>query len=182
MYNQYDYARPAPHKNNTYISANLIRLQGNDGEQIGVVPTGKAKSMAEDAGLDLIEISATADPPVYRIGDRNKWEYLQKKAKKEQEKKNRAAAAASEEKEIQLSPNIGKGDFDTKMRKANEFLTEGHRVRFSIRFRGRELTHAGTVMPRLTTEIALSAVAGTQLGYPVQFDRNWNITYIPGNK
>ena len=179
MYNRYDYTRPAPKRNGAYISSSIVRLQSESGEQLGVVPTGKARAMAEDAGLDLIEISASADPPVYRIGDRNKWEYAQKKAKKEQDKKNRAAAAASEEKEIQLSPNIGKADFDTKLRKANEFLSDGHRVRFSVRFRGREVTHAGEVMPRLTAEIAASAVAGTQLGNPVQFDRNWNIIYIP---
>lgn len=107
---------------------------GPDGQQIGVVSTREAQRMADQAGLDLVEISATARPPVCRVMDYGKFKY-------DQEKKERLARrnqTATRVKEVQFHPGIGDHDYQTKVRHIREFIEEGHRVRVCLSFRGRE--------------------------------------------
>ncbi|HLG88901.1 MAG TPA: translation initiation factor IF-3 [Alphaproteobacteria bacterium] len=122
---------------NFEINVPNVRLVGADGEMIGVVSTREALAAAEDAGLDLVEISPNADPPVCKILDFGKFKYEQQKKKNEARKKQRVI----EVKEIKLRPNIDDHDYDVKMRSATNFLEEGDKVKVTMRFRGREMMH-----------------------------------------
>ncbi len=104
---------------------------------IGVVPTREALWRAREAGLDLVEISPNADPPVCKILDFGKYKYEQQKKKSEARKKQKVV----EVKEIKIRPNIDDHDYDVKMRQAKGFIQEGDKVKVTLRFRGRELAH-----------------------------------------
>ncbi len=110
---------------------------GPDGDQIGIKPTPEALSMARDLGLDLVEVAAQASPPVCRIMDYGKFKYENAQKAKESRKKATNVVV----KEMKYRPKIGRGDFDTKTRKVHEFLGEGHKVKVTIMFRGREVQH-----------------------------------------
>lgn len=103
----------------------------------GVFETSKAVEMAADAGLDLVEVSPNADPPVCKILDYGKYKYEQQKKASEARKKQKTVDL----KEIKLTPRIGQNDYDVKMRRAQGFLEDGNKVKFSMRFRGREMAH-----------------------------------------
>lgn len=126
-----------PTRTNQRIRVPEVFLIGPAGEQLGVVATYEAQSQARAAGLDLVEISPTARPPVCRIMDYGK--FLYDKSKKE--KQNRRSASATRVKEIQLHPSVGDHDYGVKMRHLQEFLADGHRVKVSLFFRGRENAH-----------------------------------------
>ena len=126
-----------PTRTNQRIRVPEVFLIGPGGEQLGVVDTRDAQDRARAAGLDLVEISPTARPPVCRIMDYGK--FLYDKSKKE--KQNRRNAAATRVKEIQLHPSVGDNDYNVKMRHMKEFLEDGHRVKVSLYFRGRENAH-----------------------------------------
>jgi translation initiation factor IF-3 len=117
-----------------------VRVIDSDGEQLGVMPTRQALHFAREKGLDLIEITAEAVPPVVRIADINKWVYQLKKAKKEQDEKARENATVI--KEIQLRPVTDKHDIQVKQEHAREFLAESAKVKIVIKFKGRELGFA----------------------------------------
>ncbi len=105
---------------------------------MGIIETKKAQFKARDAGLDLVEVSPNASPPVCRIMDYGKWKYTQQK----KEQKARAKQHETELKEIRIrTPKIGEHDLEIKVKHAREFLERGDRVQFSLRFRGRELAH-----------------------------------------
>ncbi len=104
---------------------------------IGVVPTREALWRAREAGLDLVEISPNADPPVCKILDFGKYKYEQQKKKNEARKKQKVVDV----KEIKIRPNIDDHDYDVKMRQAKGFIQEGDKVKVTLRFRGRELAH-----------------------------------------
>jgi translation initiation factor IF-3 len=114
-----------------------VRVVGSNGEMIGVLPTREAIQMAYDAGLDLVEIAAAADPPVCKILDLGKYKYEIQKKKNEARKKQKVI----EVKEIKMRPGIDEHDYQVKMRSMRRFLEEGHKVKVTIRFRGRELVH-----------------------------------------
>lgn len=123
---------------NERIRAREVRLIDADGEQVGVVSKSEALHQASDAGLDLVLISPNAKPPVARIMDYGKYRFQQQKKLKESRKKSKTVSV----KEIRLSPTIEGNDFDTKLKHVKKFLTkEGAKVRVSIRFRGRAITH-----------------------------------------
>lgn len=122
---------------NREIDARSIRLVGADGEMIGVVSLREGLIMAEEAGLDLVEVSPNAEPPVCKILDYGKFKYEAQKKKNEAKKKQRVI----EVKEIKLRPNIDDNDYDVKMRSMRKFLEEGDKVKVTLRFRGRELAH-----------------------------------------
>ena len=126
-----------PTRTNQRIRVPEVFLIGPTGEQIGVVATYEAQNQARAAGLDLVEISPTARPPVCRIMDYGK--FLYEKSKKE--KLNRRNASATRVKEIQLHPSVGDNDYGVKMRHLKEFLEDGYRVKVSLFFRGRENAH-----------------------------------------
>ena len=126
---------------NDQIKAKEIRLIDADGTMLGITTVFKAISLARDAGLDLVEISPNAEPPVCKIADYGKIRYQQQKKAAEAKKKQKVI----ELKEIKLSLNIDKGDYDTKMKQARKFFEQGNKVRFSFQFRGREITHRDLV-------------------------------------
>ena len=122
---------------NNKIRVPQIRCVAADGQQIGIITTREALAMAESQGLDLVEIAPTAQPPVCRIMDFGKYKYeLEKK-----DKQSRKHHTNTRVKEIQLHPNVGDHDYETKVRHAREFLEEGHRVKVGLFFRGRENAH-----------------------------------------
>src|SRR3546814_2371288 len=114
-----------------------VRLVGADGEMIGVVHIRYALRAAEEAGLDLVEVSPNAEPPVCKILDYGKYKYEIQKKKNEARKKQKVIDV----KEIKLRPNIDDNDYNVKMRNARRFIEEGDKVKVTMRFRGRELAH-----------------------------------------
>jgi translation initiation factor IF-3 len=122
---------------NTEIDARTIRLIDADGEMVGVVSLREGLEMAAEVGLDLVEVSPNADPPVCKILDFGKFKYEAQKKKNEARKKQKVI----EVKEVKLRPNIDDNDYDVKMRAMRKFLTEGDKVKITLRFRGREMAH-----------------------------------------
>ena len=122
---------------NDRIRAPEIRLIGADGENLGVVPPARAMALAEEAGLDLVEISPTATPPVCKIMDFGKFKYEQQKREAEARKKQKII----EVKEIKFRPGTDTHDYEVKMRSIVKFLGEGDKVKVTLRFRGREMAH-----------------------------------------
>ena len=114
-----------------------MRLVDPDGNQLGIKTLPEALSIARDLELDLVEVAPLADPPVCRILNYGKWKYEAAQRDKESRKK----ASTSSIKEMKYRPKIGGGDFDTKTRKVGEFIEEGHKVKITIMFRGREVAH-----------------------------------------
>jgi translation initiation factor IF-3 len=110
---------------------------GPDGGQIGIKPLPEALAIARDLDLDLVEVAAQANPPVCRVMDYGKWKY----EAAQQAKESRRKATNISIKEMKYRPKIGVGDFDTKTRKVEKFLAEGHKVKVTIMFRGRETQH-----------------------------------------
>ena len=114
-----------------------VRLVDERGEMVGVIGRNEALEMAADAGLDLVEVSPNADPPVCKILDFGKFKYEEQKRKNEARKKQKVI----EVKEIKLRPSIDDHDYDVKMRSMKSFIEEGDKVKVTMRFRGRELAH-----------------------------------------
>ncbi len=122
------------HRINDRIRVPQVRLVG-DNVTVGVYPTDQARRMAFDQGLDLVEISPTADPPVCKIIDYNKFLY----EKKRKEKEMKAKSKASEVKEVRFTPNTDDHDFDFKVKHALKFLEEGNKVKAYVQFKGRAI-------------------------------------------
>ena len=122
---------------NDEIRAREVRLVGEEGEQLGIVQLRDAQRIAMEKSLDLVEIAPTAKPPVCKIMDYGKYKYEQAKRDKEARKKQKTM----EIKEVKLRPNIEDHDFETKARNAQRFLNDGDKVKVTIMFRGREITH-----------------------------------------
>ena len=114
-----------------------VRVVDEEGAQLGVMPTPRALEMAQERGLDLVEVAPMASPPVVKFLDFGQYKYDLTKREKEAKRKQRSVTF----KEVRLSPKIGIGDFDTKVHRAIEFLEDGDRIKVTVRFRGRELTH-----------------------------------------
>ncbi|APR99675.1 translation initiation factor IF-3 [Pajaroellobacter abortibovis] len=114
-----------------------VRVVGADGTMLGVFQTGEAIRLATSQGLDLVEVNPKADPPVCKIRDFGKHKYEEKKKIAEAKRKQTVV----EVKEIKLRPKTDEHDLETKLRAARRFLEAGHKVKFSVRFRGREITH-----------------------------------------
>jgi len=114
-----------------------VRVIGDDGEQLGILNTREAIRMAREKGLDLVEVAATADPPVCRIIDFGKFQYENSKKQKEAKKKQVTITV----KEVKFRPGTDDHDYNFKMKHARDWLTEGDKVKATIFFRGREITH-----------------------------------------
>jgi translation initiation factor IF-3 len=114
-----------------------VRVIDDEGNQLGVMPTPKALEMAQERGLDLVEVAPMAAPPVARFLDFGQYKYELTKREKEAKRRQRSVTF----KEVRLSPKIGVGDFETKVHRAVEFLEDGDRIKVTVRFRGRELSH-----------------------------------------
>ncbi len=138
---------------NEEITAQSIRLIDAEGEQVGVVTRDDALNRAFEAGLDLVEISPNAEPPVCKILDFGKFKYEIQKKKAEAKKKQKVI----EIKEIKVRPGIDDSDYNIKMRSVRRFLEEGDKVKVTLRFRGREMAHQELgvkVLDRIRDEVA----------------------------
>ncbi|WP_186766216.1 translation initiation factor IF-3 [Falsiphaeobacter marinintestinus] len=122
---------------NEKIRSNEIRLIGAEGENLGVVTPRRAMELAEEVGLDLVEISPNANPPVCKIMDFGKFKYEQQKRESEARKKQKII----EVKEVKFRPNTDTHDYEVKMRNVFKFLENGDKVKVTLRFRGREMAH-----------------------------------------
>ena len=125
------------HQINEDIRDKEIRLIGSDGAQLGIMSPEKAMEIAEEQDLDLVKISPTSNPPVCKIMDYGKYRFEQSKREKETKKNQKII----EIKEIRMSPGIGINDFNTKLKNGQKFLSDGDRLKVTVRFRGREMTH-----------------------------------------
>ncbi len=163
---------------NNQIRVPEIRCIDENGEQMGVIPTRQALVRAHEAGLDLVEISATCKPPVCRIMDHGRFKYEQEKKKKEQKKKQSIVKL----KEVKFHVNIGDHDYETKLRHAHEFLAEGDRVKISLMFRGRENAHRELgfdLMKRIVADCAEQSVVEQS---PRLMGRNIFMMLVPKKK
>ena len=131
---------------NEQIKVSQVLVIGPNGEQMGVKKINDALTIASYAGLDLVLINGNSEPNVCKIMDYNKFKY--EKAKKQKEALKKQKASNMELKEYRLSPVIDVGDFDTKVRNASKYLEKGHKVKLSIRFKGRQIAH-----PELAEEV-----------------------------
>jgi translation initiation factor IF-3 len=145
---------------------------GPEGEQLGIMSRSSALSEAEKAGLDLVEISPHAEPPVAKIVDWGKYQY-QKMKELQRNKKN---AKSTDLKQMRLGLKIGQHDLDIKLRKIREFLSEGDKVKIMIVFRGREMAHqeiGHQLMSRIIEALADDAVVD---GTPMMAGRNYSVS------
>jgi len=155
-----------------------VRLVGPDGAQIGITPLPEALRMASELELDLVEVADKANPPVCRIMDYGKYKYEAAQKAKESRKKSTNVVV----KEMKYRPKIGVGDFDTKTKKVEHFLSEGHKVKITIMFRGREMQH-----PELGRKIldqvaeAVADIAKVEI-YPRLDGRNMTMVLGPDKK
>ncbi|MGB7877209.1 MAG: translation initiation factor IF-3 [Ilumatobacteraceae bacterium] len=122
---------------NDRIRSREVRLIGPTGDQLGIKPVPEALRMARGLELDLVEVAPNANPPVCRIMDYGKFKYEEGQKAKEARKKSTNVSV----KEVKYRPKIGKGDFDTKTRNVIRFIDEGHKVKITLQFRGREMAH-----------------------------------------
>jgi len=126
-------------KINGGIRAGTIRLIDESNNQVGIISRNEALEKAREIGLDLVEVAPTSDPPVCRIMDYGKWLYQQKRKSRDAYKKSHQHVATL--KEIRLRPETDKHDLDVKVSHAREFLEKGHKVQFTVFFRGRQMMH-----------------------------------------
>ncbi len=122
---------------NKNIRVREVRLIDDEGDQKGIIPTEEALKLAGEAGLDLVEVSPNANPPVCKLLDYGKFKFEQEKKIKESKKKQKSVRL----KEIRMQPKIDKHDLQFKTKHIDEFLKEGNKVKVTVRFRGRELAH-----------------------------------------
>ena len=163
---------------NDRIIAREVRLVGEKGEQLGIMPLVQARETARKNNLDLVEVAPTAVPPVCRLLDYGRYKYEQ--AKKEHEAKK--SQKVSLLREIRLRPKIGDHDFEAKARTARKLLTSGDKVKVTIMFRGREITHPdlGWKLLRRMAE-SLGEIASTEL-QPVMEGRRMHIILVPASQ
>jgi len=130
-------AQKLKYRLNDNIDAAQVRLVGAGGEQIGVVPLEEAKKLAEESSLDLVEISPQAEPPVCKVMDYGKFRFEEQKKRQASRKKQKQTQV----KEIKFRPGTDIGDYNVKLRNLTRFLTDGDKVKVTLRFRGREMAH-----------------------------------------
>ncbi len=146
----------ADHRINERIRVEQVRLVDPDGQQLGIQPTREALELARSMDLDLVEVAPTANPPVCRIMDYGKFKFDEAQKAKESRRKSQGGGI----KEMKYRPKIGPGDFATKTRLVAKFLEEGHKVKITIMFRGREVFHpelGKKILDRVAEEIGDAA-------------------------
>jgi translation initiation factor IF-3 len=152
-----------------------VRLVDAEGEQVGVVPLEQAMAIADDAGMDLVEVAPGADPPVCRVMDYGKYKY--QLAKKAQEAKKRQSF--TQVKEVKMRPKIEDHDFGFKMRNARKFLGERDRVKITIQFRGREIAYTNLGVDLLERVIEELSDIGQPDGAPRREGRFMHVFISP---
>lgn len=126
-------------KINGGIRAENVRLIDGENNKVGIVARQEAISRAREAGLDLVEVAPTSEPPVCKIMDYGKWQYEQKRKMRQSHKKSQQHVSTL--KEVRLRPETDTHDMEIKLKHAREFLEKGHRVQFTMLFRGRQMLH-----------------------------------------
>ena len=157
---------------NEAIRAPELRVIGSSGEQLGVLPRNEALRLAEEAGVDLVEISPNANPPVAKIIDWGKYQYQKMK----ELQKNRVKSKQAELKQMRFGLKIGSGDLEIKLRKIRSFLAEGHKVRIQIFYRGREMAHKELGYDMINKIIAMLEEDAVVEQKPMMAGRNLSIT------
>jgi translation initiation factor IF-3 len=155
-----------------------VRVIDDEGQQLGVMPTAKAYALAQEKGLDLVEVAPTAVPPVCRILDYGQYKYELQKREREQKKKQKSQTF----KEVRLAVKIDVHDLKTKARRAAEFLDKGDRVKVTVRFRGREISHANLGRDLLMRTAEVLAEHGTIERQPLLEGRSMYIVMAPLEK
>ena len=143
-------------RTNEQITASEVRVISSTGKQLGIISIREALYHAEDEGFDLVEVSPGAKPPVCKIIDYGKLKYKEQKSKKEAKKKQKMI----EVKEIKMRPYINKHDYEVKIKALSKFISEGNKVKVSLRFRGREMEHQNLgmeLLKKLTEEVSVYA-------------------------
>jgi translation initiation factor IF-3 len=163
---------------NERIRAREVRLISPTGEQLGIRPLPEALALAKEQDLDLVEVADKATPPVCRIMNYSKYKYEQGQKAKESRRKSSSTSV----KEMKYRPKIGQGDFDTKTRKVEEFLSEGHKVKVTIMFRGREMQHPELGRHILDRVIETVSHVAQVEAYPKQDGRNMVMVLGPDKK
>jgi translation initiation factor IF-3 len=166
-------------KNKTRVNRDIrvpqVRVVDDDGEQVGILSTDDAIKMAQERGLDLVEVAPTAKPPVCRIIDYGKFQYEQSKKAREIKKKQHVISV----KEIKITPITEAHDVQFKEKHARKFLSEGNKVKITVRFRGRQLAHSNLGLDKLKQIILdLSDVAIVERE-PIMEGRNLTTTLAP---
>lgn len=157
---------------NESIRAQELRVIDADGQQLGILSRSEALKLAEEAGVDLVEISPGATPPVAKIIDWGKYQYQKMK----EQQKNRKSSKAGELKQMRFGLKIGSGDLDVKLRKVRGFLADGHKVRLQIFYRGREMAHKELgyeMMDRILAQLQDEAIVEQK---PQMLGRNLSAT------
>ena len=155
-----------------------VRVIDDEGQQLGVMPTNRALALAVEKGLDLVEVAPTAVPPVARILDYGQYKYELQKREREQKKKQKSQTFE----EVRLAVKIDVHDLQTKARRAAEFLDKGDRVKVTVRFRGREISHANLGRDLLVRVADLLAEHGTVERQPLLEGRSMYIVMAPIEK
>ena len=156
---------------NQEIRASQLRVIGPDGSQLGVMGLSEALKIAEEAGMDLIEISPDSDPPVVKILDWGKYQYHKMK----EQQKNKKHAKAAELKQMHIGLKIASNDLEIKLRKIREFLQDGHKVKILLVFRGREMAHQELGHEMITKIITMLADEVIVEQQPLMAGRNLSI-------
>lgn len=155
-----------------------VRVVDDEGQQLGVMPTLRALALAQEKGLDLVEVAPTAVPPVCRILDYGQYKYEIQKREREAKRKQKSQTF----KEIRLKVKIDVNDLRTKVRRAGEFLDDGDRVKVTVQFRGREMTHANLGRDLLERAATMLAEHGTIERTPLLEGRNLYLVMAPFEK
>jgi translation initiation factor IF-3 len=163
---------------NEVIRIREVRVIDDEGQQLGVMPTSEALALAQEKGLDLVEVAPTAVPPVCRILDYGQYKYELQKREREAKKKQKSQTF----KEIRLRVKIDVNDLRTKLRRAGQFLGDGDRVKVTVQFRGREMTHANLGRDLLDRAAELLAEHGTIERPPLLEGRSMYIVMAPHEK
>lgn len=138
---------------NDQIKVKEVRVIGEQGEMLGVLPTDQAIKMALNIGLDLVEVSPNVEPPVCKIANFGKMRYEMQKKAADSKKKQKVVDV----KEVKMSINIGKGDYDIKIKQIIKFVEKGDKVKFSLKMKGREMSHmelADQLVANLTNDVS----------------------------
>jgi translation initiation factor IF-3 len=162
---------------NESIRAREVRLVGEKGEQLGIMPLTQALETAKKHNLDLVEVASTASPPVCRLLDYGKYRYAQAKKEREARKSQKTALL----REVRLRPKIGSHDFEAKARLVKKLLDEGDKVKVAVLFRGREITHPEigfNLLQRMTESLEEQASLD---GRPSMEGRRMSIIYSPAS-
>lgn len=165
-------------RRNHSIRVPKIRVVGPEGNQVGVMDTKEALEIAKEAGLDLVEVASQANPPVCRIMDFGKYVYEQQKKSKD------SKGSSSKTKEVKFRPRVDVHDFMTKLRRAEEFLDKGNKVKLTLSFRGREMAHTEVGFETIQRAIEDISHMATPDNEPKLVGRNINVmlTPLPANK